>query len=173
MDPGDLPEGPPSEEELRGAQALREALEQSGPEAGWLSAHLRVPTWDDSLGDLRARALARSAREVAQARRAAQAARPALPSWQKVRRAVIVTGGLTAAAALLLVLSSVLLEHGRPGPAAPPPLSAALLRASFQPKESPSRRLDLLIEERLQAVRQSGYRTGRTGARLLACGGVR
>src|SRR5262249_31986331 len=72
--PKDDPDAPPTEEERRAAAALRDALDSPSrglgagngkePDLKWLSAHLRVPTADDSLGELRARGLARAAREA-------------------------------------------------------------------------------------------------------------
>lgn len=164
--PGDDPDAPPSEEELRAAAALRQELEgapgaRPSQEAAWLRAHLRPATWEDSLGEVRARGLARAAREQLQARRAAQAPLlPAgLPPWRQLRRALIGTGGLLASTALLLLISSVLLEQaGRPPAAAElRAQQAELLRASLLRKESPSQRLDLVIEERLQVLRQTAY----------------
>ncbi|MCS6914823.1 MAG: hypothetical protein RMK29_02060 [Myxococcales bacterium] len=167
----DEPEAPPNEEELRAAAALRDELERSGPpsaEVAWLRAHLRLPTWDDSLGEVRARGLARAAREQVQARRAAAALLAArLPPWRQVRRALIGTGGLVASATLLFLVSSAMLDQMR-RPAGTTPHRAAqaeLLRTSLRLRESPSRRLDLMLEDRLQLLRQSGYQgLGRTRA---------
>ena len=176
---GEDPDAPPSEEELRAAAALQRELEGEGPrspEVAWLRAHLRTAKWEDSLGEVRARGLARAAREQVATRRAAQSSLlPAgLPPWRQLRRALIGTGGLVASTALLLVFSSVILDQaGRPAVAEQHRAQQAqLLRASLQLKESPTQRLDLLIEDRLQAVRQAGYRGRPRRGPGLALGGL-
>ena len=172
----DDPDAPSSPEELAAAGALRDELATDTPESAWLKAHLRPSTWEDSLGEVRARGLARAAREVVQTRRAMVPMQPSrLPSWRQLRRALIGSGGLLGSAVLLLIFSSVLLDQvGRPEVGARSRAAQAqLLRASFFLKESPTQRLELLIEDRLQVLRQSGYRGARRGAQLALAGGGR
>ena len=171
------PEAEPTEEELRTAGALRRALSATelaagpggrrepvlDPEARWLAAHLRVPTADDSLGEVRARGLARSAREVVTARRALAARRGG--SLRQLGRSLSGTGGLLAAAALLLVVSWALLEQGsrlRQRTMSPTVASALVYRRSLQRAESPSQRLELMLQERLLARRGGGARSSTT-----------
>lgn len=179
----DDPDAPPTEEERRLAAALREALsateeavpEGSGPkssgavprishkseEGRWLAAHLRLPSERDSLGEVRARGLARAAREALLSRRA-QAARRGR-SWRQLGRTLGGTGALLAAAAVLLIVSWGLLDQGarlqrgfaRPMPRA---TTALLLRSSLQRNESPTQRLDLMLQERLQQLRAAPVR---------------
>lgn len=147
-----------------------------GADARWLVAHLRVPRADDSLGELRARGLSRAAREAVQTRRV-QAPRRASGSsrgtLRQLGRALGGTGGLFGAAALLLVVSWVLLDHSarmrerQPAVAAESGRSAAatalLLGTSLRNKESPSRRLELMLMDRLQARRAALLRRGAGG----------
>lgn len=182
--PKDDPDAPPSEEERRGAAALREALaateapasypKGSGPaprlgerseEARWLAAHLRLPSGDDSLGEVRARGIARAAREAVLGRRAQVKRRPG--GWRQLGRALSGTGGLLAAAAVLLIVSWGLLDQGlrlRQGLLQPMPraTTALLLRGSLQRNESPTQRLDLMMQERLQQLRTAPLRRGGT-----------
>lgn len=178
--PKDDPDAPPSEEERRGAAALREALQAteeptsypkgSGPgprlrekseEARWLAAHLRLPSANDSLGEVRARGLARAAREALLSRRAQAKHRDG--GWRQLGRALSGTGGLLAAAAVLLIVSWGLLDQGlrlRQGLLRPMPraTTALLLRGSLQRNESPTQRLDLMMQERLQQLRAAPLR---------------
>jgi hypothetical protein len=182
--PKDDPDAPPSEEERRGAAALREALSAteepasypkgSGPaprlrerseEARWLAAHLRLPSSNDSLGEVRARGISRAAREAVLSRRAGVKRRDS--GWRQLGRALSGTGGLLAAAAVLLVVSWGLLDQGlrlRQGLLRPMPraTTALLLRGSLQRNESPTQRLDLMMQERLQQLRAAPVRSGGT-----------
>lgn len=167
------PDAEPTEDELRAAAALREALsatEQpaspggrrepvSDGEARWLAAHLRVPTADDSLGEVRARRLARAARESVSARRAVAARRGG--SLRQLGRSLSGTGGLLAAATLLLIVSWVLLDQGsrlRQRTMSPTVASALVYRRSLHRAESPSLRIDLMLQERLLSRRSGGTR---------------
>lgn len=182
----DDPDAPPTEEERRLAAALREALsatEEASPEAAggpkssgaaprlihkseegrWLAAHLRLPSERDSLGEVRARGLARAAREALLSRRAQAAQRDR--SWRQLGRTLGGTGALLAAAAALLIVSWGLLDQGarlQRGFAHPVPrtTTALLLRTSLQRNESPTQRLDLMLQERLQQLRAAPVRTG-------------
>ena len=180
--PKDDPDAPPTEEERRAAAALREALAAteepplaqpgSGPakrlgerseEARWLAAHLRLPSADDSLGELRARGLARAAREAVVSRRLPVKKRDG--GWRQLGRSLTGTGGLLAAAAVLLIVSWGLLDQGlrlQRGlyRAAPRVTTALLLRSSLDRNESPTRRLDLMMQERLQQLRTAPLRAG-------------
>ena len=174
------PDAEPTEDELRAAAALRETLSVtelaagpggrrepvSDPEARWLAAHLRIPTADDSLGEVRARGLSRAARELLTARRAVAARRGG--SLRQLGRSLSGTGGLLAAAALLLVVSWALLEQGsrlRQRTMSPTVASALLYRRSLHRAESPSQRLELMLQERLLARRGGA---GRTSATVIA-----
>jgi hypothetical protein len=175
------PDAEPTEDELRAAAALREALSEtelaagpggrrepvSDPEARWLAAHLRVPTADDSLGEVRARGLSRAARELLTARRAVAARRGG--SLRQLGRSLSGTGGLLAAAALLLVVSWALLEQGsrlRQRTMSPTVASALVYRRSLHRAESPSQRLELMLQERLLARRGGGG--ARSSATVIA-----
>lgn len=174
------PDAEPTEDELRAAAALRESLAAtelapgpggrrepvSDPEARWLAAHLRIPSADDSLGEVRARGLSRAARELLTARRAMAARRGG--SLRQLGRSLSGTGGLLAAAALLLVVSWALLEQGsrlRQRTMSPTVASALLYRRSLHRAESPSQRLELMLQERLLARRGGA---GRTSATVIA-----
>lgn len=175
----DDPDAPPSEEEKRAAAALRSALEREG-EAGpprsvegkWLAAHLRLPTAEDSLGDVRAWRLARGARESMQARRAA--AEQQGEGFSRLGRSLTSTGGLLAAAAMLLIVSWLIVGQGqrastvannagrdgssklRTLQASATSLRAAqtlIYKSSLKRAESPTKRLDLMIETRLAELR--------------------
>src|SRR5258708_5778161 len=90
-DPSSEPEAPPTQEEVQAAQELRQQLsgEREGADRGWLLAHLRVPSGDDLLGDLRARGLVRSARDTVLSRQAAEAARKAsVQPWRRLWRSL-------------------------------------------------------------------------------------
>lgn len=167
------PDAEPTEDELRAASALREALSAtelpvspggrrepvSDGEARWLAAHLRVPTADDSLGEVRARRLARAARESVSARRAVAARRGG--SLRQLGRSLSGTGGLLAAAAFLLIVSWALLEQGsrlRQRTMSPTVASALVYRRSLHRAESPSLRIDLMLQERLLTRRSGGMR---------------
>ncbi|MFO0574067.1 MAG: hypothetical protein U1A78_08720 [Polyangia bacterium] len=174
------PDAEPTEDELRAAAALRETLAAtelapgpggrrepvSDPEARWLAAHLRLPTADDSLGEVRARGLSRAARELLTARREVAARRGG--SLRQLGRSLSGTGGLLAAAALLLVVSWALLEQGsrlRQRTMSPTVASALLYRRSLHRAESPSQRLELMLQERLLARRGGA---GRSSATVIA-----
>ena len=183
--PKDDPDAPPTEEERRAAAVLRTALAAtedapqpgSGPvprpgerseEARWLAAHLRLPLADDSLGEVRARGLARAAREVVMSRRAQGKRRDG--GWRQLGRSLTGTGGLLAAAAALLIVSWGLLDQGlrlQRGlvRAAPRVTTALMLRSSLQRNESPTQRLDLMMQERLLQLRAA---PGRTTSAALA-----
>ncbi|MFT3754971.1 MAG: hypothetical protein QM769_03325 [Pseudoxanthomonas sp.] len=176
----DDPDAPPTPEELRAAAALREALtateaprppaqgaapgsrpRAASEEARWLAAHLRLPSADDSLGEVRARGISRAAREVVMNRRAQVRSR----GWRQLGRSVTGTGGLIAAAAALLVVSWGLFDQGlrlQRGlvRAVPRTTTALLLGASLKHKESPTQRLDLMIQERLLQLRAAPLRAG-------------
>lgn len=176
----DDPDAPPSEEEKRAAAALKNALEReddAGPprsaEGKWLSAHLRLPTAEDSLGDVRAWRLARGARESMQARRAA--AEQQGEGFSRLGRSLTSTGGLLAAAAMLLIVSWLIVGQGqraqtvannasgREGSAKVRTLQSSatslraaqtmIYRSSLKRAESPTKRLDLMIETRLAELR--------------------
>lgn len=178
----DDPDAPPTPEELRAAAALREALaateaprpatpgaalgqrpRAASEEARWLAAHLRLPSADDSLGEVRARGLARAAREALLGRRAQVKRRDG--GWRQLGRALSGTGGLLAAAAVLLIVSWGLFDQGlrlqkdllQPMPRA---TTALLLRGSLQRNESPAQRLELMMQERLQQLRAAPLRRG-------------
>ncbi len=182
-------DAPPTAEEKRGALALREALEPQegrpaprGAESRWLAAHLRVPSAEDSLGDVRAWRLARAARESVQARRGLSAQHSA--RWAKVfrvGRAFTSTAGLLAATALLLVVSWLVVGQGqgqgqgdlgnsrralfaegargglqslRVGASSGRATQALIFRDSLNnSRESPAQRLDLMIQTRLAELR--------------------
>lgn len=186
--PKEDPDAPPTEEERRLAAALREALlateeaavqgpggtKKSGAaqrlghkseEGRWLAAHLRLPTAHDALGEVRARGLARAAREALLSRRAEAARRDR--GWRQLGRTLGGTGALLLAAAALLIVSWGLFDQGvrlqrgliRPMPRA---TTALLLRSSLQRNESPTERLDLMMRERLQQLRAAPLKTSRT-----------
>ena len=185
--PGEDPDAPPTEEERRLAAALREALSATeepasegpgGPkqsaaqrlghkseEGRWLAAHLRLPTAHDALGEVRARGLARAAREALLIRRAAAARRDR--GWRQLGRTLGGTGALLAAATVLLFVSWGLFDQGvrlqrglvRPMPRA---TTALLLRGSLQRNESPTERLDLMMQERLQQLRAAPLKPSST-----------
>lgn len=188
----DDPDAPPTEEERRLAASLREALSATeeatsgaaspahkSEEGRWLAAHLRLPTEKDGLGEVRARGLARAAREALLGRRAQAARRDR--GWRQLGRTLSGTGALVAAAAVLLIVSWGLLDQGvrlQRGFARPVPrvTTALLLRSSLQRDESPTQRLDLMLQERLLQLRAAPLRpsgtvlAGRepTARRLLA-----
>lgn len=175
----DDPDAPPSEEEKRAAAALRKALEPGeageapkSAEGKWLAAHLRLPTAEDALGDVRAWRLSRGARESLQSRRGA--AQKAPSSFSRLSRSLTSTGGLLAAAAMLLVVSWLIVGQGQRGTSslsrgvADGGRGARLLRnsvasaraaqslvfyRSIKREESPSQRLDLMIQTRLAELR--------------------
>lgn len=196
----DDPDAPPSEEEKRAAAALKSALEReddAGPprsvEGKWLAAHLRLPTAEDSLGDVRAWRLARGARESLQARRAAVEQQG--EGFSRLGRSLTSTGGLLAAAAMLLIVSWLIVGQGQrastvahsgagrdgnPKVRALQP-SATSLRAaqtliyksSLKRAESPTKRLDLMIETRLAELRNPhASDDGRGGARSFSAAGL-
>jgi hypothetical protein len=172
----DDPDAPPSEEEKRAAAALRNALERDEEtgaprtsEGKWLAAHLRLPSSEDALGDVRAWRLARGARESMMARRAA--AEQQSDGFSRLGRSLTSTGGLLAAAAMLLIVSWLIVGQGQraatvAGGAGGQKVralqaSATSMRAaqtiiyqkSFKRAESPAKRLDLMIEMRLAELR--------------------
>lgn len=189
------PEAPATDFEKRAAAALREALTPPegtttprSAEGRFLAAHLRLPTAEDSLGEVRAWRMARAARETVQNRRKSAAQRSG--SFTRVTRSLTSTGGLLAAAALLLIVSWLIVGQSQPsyhqegpvqgrgqGPAAvgarrpgegrgaDARLGASseraaehaahslMFRRSLKAEESPSRRLELMIEARLAELR--------------------
>lgn len=117
----DLSSHPITEEEVRAAAALRDALEPrdgaSAPlstEGRFLAAHLRLPTALDSLGEVRAWRLARAARESIQASRRRFVARSG--GWVRlgrIGRSLYGTAGLWATAALLLFFCWFIVGQGQ------------------------------------------------------------
>lgn len=140
-------------------------------EARWLAAHLRYPTAEDSIGEVKARRLARMARETVQQRRVRSSQRSS--SWVRIGRSLSSTAGLLAAAGLLLLISWLILDQGDPRRQArfdgargtarmarmtqpsPRVATALLLRRSLKNKESPAQRLDMMIQGRLSELRGS------------------
>lgn len=208
--PGAEPESaidaPPTEEELRAAAALRRALGDGGDEPApapataerrWLAAHLRLPTAEDSLGEVRAWRLARAARESVAAKRLRAAQRSG--GWTRLGRSLTSTGGLLAAAALLLIVSWLIVgqgpgqnqgelrragngahENGASGARASRAVNPSgraiqglMWRDSFKLKETPAQRLDLMIQARMAELR-SAASDGERGVsgRGLAAGAV-
>ncbi|HMU40393.1 MAG TPA: hypothetical protein PKE31_15395 [Pseudomonadota bacterium] len=166
----DDPDAPARSDDVRAALSLREAIQETedalakerpaafrAQEARWLAAHLRFPTELDSIGEVRARGLARAAREAVQTRRS-QAEMRAF-SVRRFRRFASGTGGLIAGAVAVLVFVWFVVGKGNdslPSPSRPAPMQTAwLVRDSIKRKESPSVRLDLLIQARLRK-RQTG-----------------
>lgn len=182
-------------EEKRAAANLRAALEPDAETAAprssegrWLAAHLRLPTAEDSLGEVRAWRLARAARESVQSRRRPQVERRS--DWKRAARlgrSLTSTGGLLGAAATLLIVSWLIVGQGQNGPAGrhgagsssgpqrtgrigtavaesgAMPAAAAqalLLRSSLLRKESPVQRLDLMIQARLAELRSASLAEG-------------
>lgn len=167
----DDPDAPPSPEELRGAAELRQALAETEvpraalprrtglhhPEASWLAAQLRLPLPDDALGQVRARGLARAARELLQSKRRPPVVverQPRQSMWLTVRG----TGGLLAAAGLLLFISWTLLEQAlklqhAERPQARASATALMLRASLKRGDSAAQRLDVMLQARLLGLR--------------------
>lgn len=166
----DDPDAPPSEEEKRAAAALHRALASRdegslpSPELKWLSAHLRLPTAQDALGDVRSRRIARLSREAAQAKRAALAQRGTL--WTRIANSLTSSAGLLVAAGLLLFLSWLIVGQGQQHRGSHPSYAQALVdsqhrlqharaaqmllfRESFKRNESPTKRIDLMITTRL------------------------
>lgn len=220
-EPESLIDAPPTEDELRAAAALRRALGDGGDEpsptasagagtAGpapvtaerrWLAAHLRVPTAEDSLGEVRAWRLARAARESVAAKRLRAAQRSG--GWSRLGRSLTSTGGLLAAAALLLIVSWLIVGQNpaqnpgqgtaelrrpangstensaptlRAGRAANPPgraVQGLMWRDSFNLKESPAQRLELMIQARMAELRGAAADGERgVSGRSLAAGAV-
>lgn len=138
-------------------------------EGRWLAAHLRYPKPEDSLGEVKARRLARMAREAVQQRQQRSSQRAS--SWARLGRSLSSTAGLLGAAGLLLLISWLILDQGDPRKQArvdtgtstvrlprmmPPPLrvaTALLLRHSLAKGEDPAQRLDLMIQRRLSELR--------------------
>ncbi len=174
----DDPDAPPRSDELRAAKSLREALRETedkhdsdplhplsprSAEARWLAAHLRFPTEMESLGEVRARGLARSARELVAAKRSQAELRSS--TMQKLSRALTGTGGLLLGAAVLLMVSWAILDQGsklRSSPSMTMNQTTWLLRESLRRGESPTARLDLLLQERLRHRRILSLRSGVT-----------
>ncbi len=173
----DDPDAPPRSEEIRAAHTLRESLRETeessdhdplrplsrrDPEARWLAAHLRFPTELESLGELRARGLARSARESVMAKRSQAEQRSS--TLRQVGRSITGTGGLLLAAAVLLLFAWGLLDQGSKLRQSPSVngfnQTAWLLRRSLQSGESPTARLDTMLKERLHQRRTQGLRNG-------------
>lgn len=158
-------------------------------EARWLAAHLRYPKAEDSLGEVKARRLARMAQESVQLRRIRNTQRAS--SWAKMGRSLSSTAGLLGAAGLLLLVSWLILDQGelrKPGrgPAgsarisrvsriAPPSArvtAALLLRQSLAKNEDPSTRLNLMIQRRLNELRGSTLDPVPGGRGLAIVGGL-
>ncbi len=173
------PDSPPRSDELRAAKTLREALHATEeasdhdplrpqgkrtPEARWLAAHLRFPTEMESLGELRARGLARAAKEQVLAKRSQAEQR--ISTLRQLGRSITGTGGLLLAAALLLLFSWAILDQGSQlrssHMASSQGQTAWLLRMSLRKGESPTERLDMLLQERLHQRRAQGLRNGVT-----------
>ena len=138
-------------------------------EARWLTAHLRYPKPEDSLGEVKARRLARMAQEAVHQRRVRSTQRAS--SWARIGRSMSSTAGLLGAAGLLLLVSWLILDQGdqrkqarvesgsvRVSRVVPPSArvtSALLLRQSLAKQEDPAARLDLMIQRRLNELRGS------------------
>lgn len=174
----DDPDAPPRSDELRAARALRQALHETedkhesdplhplaprSQEARWLAAHLRFPTELESLGEVRARGIARSARESVAAKRSQAELRSS--TIRQLGRSLTGTGGLLLGAAVLLLLSWAILDQGsrlRGSSGTGMNQTAWLLRESLRRGESPTARLDLLLQERLRHRRMASLRSGAT-----------
>jgi len=182
----DDPDAPATEEEKRAAARLREAVGDGetgreeplrlrpsprSVEARWLAAHLRYPSSDDSLGEVRARGLARAAREQVALRRGAVPPKTLPVRWRRASRLLTGSAGLLVAAVAFLAISWVVMEHGSPtvpgtarvlvdAQSSARTSTELLMHASIERKESPSRRLDLLIQARLAARRLDSQRSG-------------
>lgn len=173
------PDAPPRSDELRAARSLRDALRATEeasdhdplrpqgkrtPEARWLAAHLRFPTEMESLGELRARGLARAAKEQVTAKRSQAQQRSS--TLRQLGRSVTGTGGLLLAAAMLLLFSWAILDQGSQLRSKQTTgalgQTAWLLRDSLRKGETPTARLDMLLQERLHQRRSQGLRTGIT-----------
>lgn len=162
----------PAREAQAEGEAAEEASPASGPqssEARWLAAQLRYPKPEDSLGEVKARRLARMAREAVQQRQLRSSQRAS--SWARLGRSLSSTAGLLGAAGLLLLISWLILDQGDPRkqarvdsgaspvrlPRMSPPsarvATALLLRHSLAKKEEPAQRLDLMIQRRLSELR--------------------
>ena len=139
-------------------------------EARWLTAHLRYPKSEDSLGEVKARRLARMAQEAVHVRRVRSTQRAS--SWGRLGRSLSSTAGLLGAAGLLLLVSWLILDQGDPRkqgrvegvavrqsrvyPPSARVTAALLLRQSLANKnEGPVTRLDLMIQRRLNELRGS------------------
>ncbi len=170
----DDPDAPPRSDELRAAQVLREALRETedkqdadplrpgtprSSEARWLAAHLRFPSELESLGEVRARGLARSARESVAVKRSQAELRSS--TMRQLSRSISGTGGLLLGAVILLMVSWAILDQGsklRSSPGSSMGQTAWLLRESLRRGESPTVRLDLMLQERLRQRRLHGVR---------------
>jgi len=149
--------------------AVSPATPPQSSEARWLAAHLRYPKPEDSIGEVKARRLARMARESVQGRQLRSSQRAS--SWARLGRSLSSTAGLLGAAGLLLLISWLLLDGGETRKGArvesgasgvrqhrmsPPPArvaTALLLRHSLRKGEDPAQRLDLMIQRRLSELR--------------------
>ena len=167
----------PGRAALRNADALTSPPSSNSPqplaqssEARWLTAHLRYPKPEDSLGEVKARRLARMAQEAVHLRRVRSTQRAS--SWARLGRSLSSTAGLLGAAGLLLLVSWLILDQGDPrkhgrsdgtvvrlSRVSPPSarVTAALLwRQSLANKNEDSvTRLDLMIQRRLNELRGS------------------
>lgn len=172
----------PGRAALRNADALTPPPSSNSPqplaqssEARWLTAHLRYPKPEDSLGEVKARRLARMAQEAVHLRRVRNTQRAS--SWARLGRSLSSTAGLLGAAGLLLLVSWLILDQGDPrkhgrsdgtvvrlSRVSPPSarVTAALLwRQSLElgkrgkKDEGPVTRLDLMIQRRLNELRGS------------------
>lgn len=170
----DDPDAPPRSDEFRAAQVLREALRETedklesdplhpgtprSTEARWLAAHLRFPTELESLGEVRARGLARAARESIAVKRTHAELRST--TIRQLSRSITGTGGLLLGAAIMLIVSWAILDQGsklRSTPSSGMGQTAWLLRESLRRGESPTVRLDLILQERLRQRRMHHVR---------------
>ena len=138
-------------------------------EARFLIAHLRYPKAEDSLGEVKARRLARMAQEAVHLRRIRHTQRAS--SWARLGRSLSSTAGLLGAAGLLLLVSWLILDQGDPrrpsrkdggslrvsrvSPPSARVTSTLLLRQSLAKREDPAARLDLMIQRRMNELRGS------------------
>ncbi len=172
----------PSAQRIVGSEGPIDAPSAAGPassasplpvsqsnEARFLIAHLRYPKAEDSLGEVKARRLARMAQEAVHLRRIRHTQRAS--SWSRLGRSLSSTAGLLGAAGLLLLVSWLILDQGDPrkpsrkdssslrvsrvSPPSARVTSTLLLRQSLAKREDPAARLDLMIQRRMNELRGS------------------
>lgn len=164
------PDAPIGPDEANAAKSLREALVSTEQDAEtataqvqtprsntsqWLAAHFRFPGPLDSLGEVRARGLARAAKDTVLAKRShtSKTTEPLRPfrRWNRLTRLLSAVG--------LLVVAWFAVEQGRKlrqasdtqaqTQLAHPPQTAWFLRDSLARRESPTARLDWQIRQLL------------------------